>query len=175
MIRAVDGIVIVGPPGSGKSHLGRLLKQRGLTHFVDLEPELLACFGKGQEFAARKTEALEFLRLRYLEQLTSSELPVMFQSTGLSDRGILIDLAAAYRLVFAKLETPRAVCIERVITRPQDQNINNDPGFTASFYDYWTEAIAPSWEFDLQLDGQDAELAVRQVSEALSIGVVPIN
>lgn len=56
-----DAIVLMGPPGSGKSHLGRVLQERGIGSYRELEPLLRETFGSGREFNARIREAGAFV------------------------------------------------------------------------------------------------------------------
>lgn len=109
-----DGIVLMGPPGSGKSYLGRALRDASVARYEEVEPLFVARFSTGASFAARKDEALAFIRGRYERQLGVPGLPVVIETTGLSDRPMLDDLVARYRLAFVALDTAREVCIERV-------------------------------------------------------------
>jgi shikimate kinase len=158
----------MGPPGCGKSYLGRLLDLQGILGFKDLEPALMARFGTGEEFAAQKQEALDYIEEMYLRQLTVTDKPLGIQSTGLSDREILIRLAREYRIIFAAIDTPKDVCISRVAARLPGSNLNNDPDFTAGFYDLWKSKIAPSWSFDLHLNGLDSQSSLLDIQKRLS-------
>lgn len=171
MPRACDAIVLLGPPGSGKSFLGAALSARGLARYEELEPELRARFGSGAEFAARKADALAFIEARLRGQLAAGEQagapPVAIQSTGLSDREILLRLGEEYRLLYARLNTPRDVCVARVESRQQNLNLNNDPDYAARFHDYWQAEVAPHWSFDVELSGLDAVEDLAAVAAAL--------
>lgn len=170
----VDAIVLMGPPGSGKSHLACRLHERGIAQFEELEVELMQRFGTGAEFAAHKAEALDYIEARLREQLESNSpgqaavRPVAIQSTGLSDRAILLRFAAEYCLLYARLNTPRAVCVERVQSRAQDLNLNNNPDYAARFHDYWHAEVAPQWSFDVELSGLDAEADLALLEAALA-------
>ena len=160
--------MLLGPTGSGKSHLGRLLHARGLAHFEELEPLLMTQFGTGADFAARKAEALEFIEASYRRQLGQSTLPVALQATGLSDRAIQERIGRDFRLLLARINTPRQLCAARAQSRPAGQNLNNDPEYAASFHDYWQANVAPGWNFALELDGTDSEAALTLIGTALS-------
>jgi predicted ATPase len=43
--RRVDVLLLMGPPGSGKSYLGNQLNARGVISYTELEPMLMETFG----------------------------------------------------------------------------------------------------------------------------------
>jgi predicted kinase len=164
----------MGPPGSGKSHLAAHLHEHGIVRYEELEHEIVQRFGSGADFAARKADALAWIEARLREQLAAiagdgrdTAPPVAIQSTGLSDREILLRLAGDYHLLFARINTPRELCVARVQTRPQHQNLSNDPDFATRFHDYWHGIVSPGWEFELELGGVDTEADFRLVVSML--------
>jgi shikimate kinase len=167
--RQIDAIVLIGPPGCGKTHLGHGLHERGLARFHELEPELLLRFGTGADFAARKQEALAFVEASHRAQLATGGRPAVLESTGLSDRELLLRLASEYRLLLVWVDTPRDVCVARVQARPPGRNLNNDSDFTASFYDYWQRTVAPAWSFEVIADGVEADAALAKIAAALAL------
>jgi adenylate kinase family enzyme len=167
-MRSVDGVVLMGPVGCGKSTLGAALHERGIAHFEEMEPLLLARYGGREGFIARKAEALEYVSDYYLRELRENMLPVALQATGLSDAQLLSNIALLYRLRYARINTPRDICVARVLARSQGENFNNDPDYATSFHDYWHAAIAPGWNFDLELSGIDLEADVGRVVAALA-------
>ncbi len=54
-------VVVMGPPGSGKSFLCNHLAGLGLVDYLELEPLLRREFGAREEFLQRKQEAGAFL------------------------------------------------------------------------------------------------------------------
>lgn len=88
----MDAIVLIGPPGCGKSHLGRLLISSGVADYVELEPILVERFGKGEEFLANKTAALAFIAKHFRDRIANADTVIAFESTGLSDWPMLEEL-----------------------------------------------------------------------------------
>jgi adenylate kinase family enzyme len=170
-----DAIVLMGPPGSGKSFLGNDLSRRGITSFVELEPILRQRFGTGEAFRARIREAGALLVRSYREQLARSALPVAFESTGVSDRAILEELMRDHRVGLARVKTARAICVARVVSRPAGANINEtaDRELVGRLYDRWTREIAPTYRFDLEVDGTDVEAAALSLRAFLEKGWRP--
>ena len=165
-----EAIVLMGPPGSGKSFLGNHLASQGIVSYLELEPFLRSEFGTGEEFRSRIAEVGAFLSQSYRDQLAGSERPVAIESTGITDRPLLEGLMGRHRVAFARVRAERAVCIERVVSRASGRNISHttDRDLIGGFYDAWTEKIAPGWKFDLEADGEavgSASVAIREFLE----------
>ena len=77
-----EAIILMGPPGSGKSSLANHLAAEGIASYLEVEPILVAEFGTGQEFQSRIKEAGAFLWHSYTEQLRASpQMPPSRTST----------------------------------------------------------------------------------------------
>jgi shikimate kinase len=163
--RRWDAIVLMGPPGSGKSVLGHHLAARGIAAYQELEPILRERFGAEDAFRTRKQEALAFLADAYREQIASSPLPVAIESTGLSDRPNLERLMREHRVALAHLRVPRETCVERVVGRPPGDHLSdaNDRERIGGFYDFWYAQVFPTYRFDLVVDGADVEAAAAAI------------
>jgi shikimate kinase len=83
----------MGPPGCGKSHLGRALHAAGVCDYRELEPELMARFGMDAQFQANKAAALAFIENELTAQMDGAATPVAVETTGLSDEPMLRRLA----------------------------------------------------------------------------------
>src|SRR5262249_40385615 len=92
-----------------------------------------------------------------LQQLDDVGGPVAFESTGVSDRPLLEELTTSFDLLLVKVQTPRATCVERVVTRAQHLNLANDPTAAAQFHDFWYREIEPSYCFAASVDGTNID------------------
>jgi shikimate kinase len=166
-IMPIQAIVLIGPPGAGKSYLGRYLADLGIAHYTEFEPILVHQFGQGAQFAQNKHAALAFLREQYHQEFKNLSHVVVLESTGLSDRPIIEEIARQYRCLFVKVNTAKDVCIERVSHRQRGRNISNDVEAAQAFYDFWQKEIAPSFAFDVVVTGEYVDEAIKQIRSAL--------
>lgn len=161
-------VVLMGPPGSGKSFIGKLLARAGVASYLELEPVLVSRFGSGDEFLRNKAAALAFIRASHIDQLErSTGRPVVLESTGISDRPLIDELRGRYPLRLVHVATPRATCLQRVASRPAHLNIRNDPEAAVRLHDFWLAEVGPSYAFALSVDGTDAPGACRDIAGLL--------
>ena len=163
----MDFLILMGPPGCGKTYLGHYLSKQSMAEYTELEPVLVERFGTGAQFRDRKAEALVYIEQQYLAQRDRSGLPIVLESTGLSDRTILERLTESFRVAFVKVRTPRATCLERIANRERGRNLSNDVEAAGRFYDYWTHEIAPTYSFDLEVSGTDVQEATSAIQTLL--------
>ena len=163
----VRGVVLMGPPGSGKSFIGTRLAELGLASYVELEPILVEKFGTGAQFLANKDAAVRFIAQSYDEQLSAPGRAVALESTGVSDRPLLERLLRRHRLLLVRVNTPREVCVERVATRARGRNIGNDAEAAGRFHDFWHATIEPTYDFACAVDGTHLDEAVDSIASLL--------
>jgi hypothetical protein len=159
----------MGVPGSGKSYLGRLLQERGVGTYRELEPLLREKFGSGAEFNARIREAGAFVWRSYQEQLAEDGPTPVFESAGVDDRPLLELLEKQHSIAFVHVEVSRDLCVERVVSRPARRNINptNDRERVARYYDIWYSKVFPTYRFALTVSGDDAAAACAAIGALL--------
>ena len=66
-----DIVVLMGPPGTGKSYLGNRLRERGVASYLEIEPLIVAKFGSDLESQAAEVGA--YLWDSYKQQLKDAE------------------------------------------------------------------------------------------------------
>ena len=162
-------VVLLGPPGSGKTHLGlRLNRELGYA-YIDRERRLVEGYGSVEAFAADKAAALAAIEDELWALEGPEGPPVVVESTGVSDRLMLEGLMRRATTVLVRVDAPRRVCVDRVRRRPAGGNFNNDARFTATFHDHWCAEIAPTYAFDLVIrnDGRDLAGPVDRIRAAV--------
>lgn len=164
---SIDAILLMGPPGCGKSTLGNALKNRGVAVYTELEPLIVEMFGQGEAFVPNRLRAHRWIRNFYREQLAEAKLPVVIETTGIGDRDFLQELADHHSLLLVMLTTSRDVCLDRIRTRPKERNVNAPGKPMGKFYDDWHSQTKPSYEFDLSVSGTDLERAVEAIRVTL--------
>lgn len=167
-MRRVDLIQLMGPPGSGKSTLGRELDRQGVVSYTELEPILVERFGRGEEFARHRPKAHEWIWSFYRRALQTSPLPVAMETTGIAGRDFLEEIQATGRVLLIKLTTPREVCVSRALSRPKGAHVT-DHGRAAAgrFFDHWHGDVAPTYAFDLCVSGTDLDADVESIKACL--------
>lgn len=166
----LEAIVPMGPAGSGKSHLGRHLAGQGVASYVEFEPLLRERFGAGEAFNDRIEAAGAFIWRSYRDQLERSTGVVVFESAGIQDRPLLEALQRRHRVALVRVDTPRAVCVDRVLARPCDGNISNtsNPEQIARCHDLWHERIAPTYAIVGSVPGTDTVRATEMIRSLLA-------
>ena len=161
-----DGIILMGPFGSGKSYLGRRLNELGIARYVDLEPIVYDRFADGDDFDL--DAATDFIRNHYHQQLSSGDGAAAFESTGVVQRPLLLDMMAQYEIALVRVCTPGDTCLERVRLRNVAAIRPIIMENAENFFDYWTNEIAPTWTFMLEVDGTDEATAINKIRSLLS-------
>jgi predicted kinase len=165
-------ILLMAPPGSGKSTLGNELNRQGVASYTELEPKLMELFGEGEEFAKNRPTAHLWIWDFYRRALKETRLPVVMETTGIAGRDFIEEMRARYRLLFVKLDTPKAICLERVRTRPRGRHVNDaDEAFFENFYTHWHTNVAPTYDFGLTVSGTDLSSDVSLIRETIDRGV----
>ena len=149
-------IVLLGPPGAGKTHLGHRIHAALGFAFRDAEKELLERYGSREVFVKDKGAALAELEREIRARLASSPVPVVIESTGVSDAPMLARLRQDFDCVWIKVYAPRDLCAARVQRRAAGANFSNDARQAAEFHDFWLREVAPRYSFDLEVtnDGE---------------------
>jgi shikimate kinase len=145
-------VVLLGPPGSGKSTIGAELGRRGLR-WREWEQELLQRWGSLEAFAANKEEALAEFRERVLAIADADPAPLLFESTGLSDADFL-DRIRRERpdTLIVRLDVPEEEAIRRVSARPGGHHLSDEVARNREVWRAFTRYVVQGRRVDLALN-----------------------
>jgi cytidylate kinase len=113
-------IVLVGPKGSGKSHVGRLLQARLGVHFVHVESVWLAYHAECRAAGMQPVITEGVARVRpVLARALVEHAHVSAETTGASPEILdgLLTQAPRARTIVARVTAPLALCLQRISTR----------------------------------------------------------
>lgn len=123
-------VLLVGPKGSGKSHIGRVLERRLGAHFFHVEPLWMAYYAECRR-AGREPgvpEGIARVHPRIAEELRAHDL-VCVETTGASPEILdgLLSLAPPSERLVVRVAAPLEVCLERIAVRDPSVQIPMDP------------------------------------------------
>lgn len=140
---------------------------KGIARYTELEPIVYELFGKGDDLDIE--EATKYIHTHYYESLSSNSGLVAFESTGVVQRPLLLDVMAQFDVALVRVDTPKEICLARVAKRnlgnPRPIELDN----AAEFYDYWMTEIAPTYDFALTVDGTNEESATHSIRMLMEI------
>jgi shikimate kinase len=166
------GIVLVGPPGSGKTSIGLALADRGYW-FEDREAALMARYGSLEAFRRRKEQALERLHAGFLEAMRTEPRPWVYESTALTERDFVARLRREFGGFAVRLDLPLEAALARVAARDAGANLSNAADATRRMWQLCADAYE-AVTFDLAVDtGQETALDIARSIHAAFTGSRP--
>ncbi|MGE3073154.1 MAG: AAA family ATPase [Dehalococcoidia bacterium] len=152
-------VVLLGPPGSGKSTIGDELGRAGLR-WRDWEPWILESWGTRERFLANKAEALASLHQAILEFIDGAETPAVIESTGLSDREFLDRLCQERRGTFiVRLDVSESEALKRVAARTKGRHLSDAIESNRAVWSAFQHLVVPSRSLSLVIDTERVAIA----------------
>lgn len=135
-------VVLLGPPGSGKSTIGRILGELG-WRWLDWEAMWIERFGSRAGFLAHKDAALEQRYGEVVSLMRDGGTPVIFETTGLSDGPFLDRLPAFPRVLVVRLDVSEAEAMRRVRERTPGEHLTDDLERNRELWHVFSEVVTP--------------------------------
>lgn len=158
-------IVLVGPKGSGKTTLGRMLERGGRAHFLEVEAiaqRVLAQSGGviDEAYARRAFAAI----LDEVHALAAEHPLLVLETTGASDAAgaFLAELAARHELRLVRVLAGEATCAARIAARDPSRQVAVTPEMIRAMHER-TAALSLAWDAELHNDPPLAEEDVLRV------------
>jgi shikimate kinase len=134
-------VVLLGPPGSGKSTIGAALAGRGLR-WCDWEALLLERWGSTATFVEHKAEALTAHHEELRAFIEAPGAPAVVESTGISDAAFL-DGLARYAPLFVRLDVSEGEALRRIGLRAAGRHFSDDFTSNRAVWQRFYEVVAP--------------------------------
>lgn len=148
MIRVV---VLLGPPGSGKSTIGRELERMGFR-WREWEEVILQRWGSRDAFVRAKAEALPELHREIRAWVDTGGSIAAIETTGLSDAPLLDELQRDGVCFIVRLDLSLNEAIQRVASRPRDRHLTDDEDANRQLWHVYDEIVLPHRHADLVID-----------------------
>jgi len=118
--------LLVGPKGSGKSYIGKLMEQLYHINFIRVEDKVRSIrHGRSIDDESYLREAFEVIEQNIREALAAHDR-IVFESTGLTEYfdKMLVNLSTDNVIVTIRVDASDDVCLKRIQTRDQQIHIN---------------------------------------------------
>ncbi len=159
-------ILLIGPKGGGKTHVGRLLERRYGVHFFHAERHWMVYHARCKDLGVTPNIAEGIQSVHpLLEDALRSYPRVSVETTGAS-REILDDLSTLrcpVPILRVRLVTPLQVCLQRVASRDASAQIPADRAMIERVHRLNEELDLP---WDLVLENTD--LSEQEIVEAFA-------
>jgi shikimate kinase len=144
-------VVLVGPKGSGKTHIGGLVSSALGVRFLRVEPIFLDNM-RTSRLTGTARDAEGYARVAAaIEAALDGDRCVFVEATGASDAlpAFLQDLRSRHEVLLVRIRAPLATCLERVHTRDQSAHI---PVSDDRVEEINTRAAQVELDWDLEID-----------------------
>jgi dephospho-CoA kinase len=150
-------VVLLGPPGSGKSAVGAALRRHGFR-WRDWEQVLVDRWGSRDAFVEHKASALPQLHDAILEWLAEDRVAAVLETTGLSDAPLLGEIRRRYPSRFVRLDVSEETALDRVRSRPGGAHLSDEVEDNRRVWRAFDRLIRPHQPVDLVVDTESSSV-----------------
>lgn len=161
-------VLLVGPPGSGKTSIGEHLASDFGYVYEDREAGLLREWGSLEAFREHRDDAIRAMHDAFERELASTGAPLVYESTALTERGFVERLQRDAGAFTVLLTVTLDRALARIARREPGGNFSNAPDTTTAVWSACTETHA-SLHADTMLatDDRDARTLAAEINGAL--------
>lgn len=163
-------LILVGPKGSGKSYIGRILQRHLGVYFFHVEPLWMAyhaqCRASGSEPSI--PEGILTVHPKIKEALSIHE-HVCVETTGASPEILngLLSLSSSEMTLTVRITAPLNVCLQRIATRDQTNQIPLDIDTIKKVY-----GLSSSLEMPAAIRLENFSLSEAEIVSAVSAAML---
>jgi len=164
-------VLLIGPKGSGKSHIGRLLEARLGVCFFHVEPLWMAYYEECTRDARQPMIAEGITRVHpAIAAALERHQHVCVETTGASPEILdgLLHLGKQAGLLLARVKAPLSLCMERIMSRDQTCQIPMEPDKIRRVYE-----LGESLDLPFAIELENIALTDEQVLEPFSLILRP--
>lgn len=152
-------VVLVGPKGSGKTTIGRILEERLGAHFLDVEAiakRVLAAAGNTIDEAYARRAFAEIVSA--IDREARADRILVIETTAASEAtaAFLGELRRRYDVGLARIHARRETCEARIAAREQERQIQVSRELMRAMHE---RSIALELPCDLEVDNDPAKSA----------------
>jgi len=147
-------IILAGPKGSGKSHIGRLLEKRLGVLFFHVEPLWMDYYAECRSSGRKPETSMGIARIcpSIVAALRDNGY-VCVETTGASKEilNALLSLEHPSRTLLVRISAPLETCLERIAKRDQTEQIPMNVESSRKVHEACEEILDdPVWDFPIR-------------------------
>jgi hypothetical protein len=161
-------VVLLGPPGSGKTSVGEELGRLGFR-WREWEMAILERWGTRAEFVANKRTALPELQRDVRAWIEADVARAVIETTGLSDGPFLDALARDLPCFVVRFDVSEAEAERRLVSRTRGRHLTDDLAGNRRVRREYETHVLPHRPVDMIIDGHHttAEAAAALIAAAV--------
>ncbi|KAA3643363.1 MAG: hypothetical protein DWQ07_22895 [Chloroflexi bacterium] len=156
-------ILLIGPKGSGKSHIGRTIEKHLGVHFFLVEPHWMDYYAKCEAAGRQPTIPGGIAQVHpMIKEALHTHQHVCVETTGASQEILddLLSLEPGSNTLIARISVPLELCLERIAQRDQTEQIQMDIESIRTVYE-----LSEALQIEADLTIENVELTEKEITD----------